>query len=122
MLLLTVVQLTFLHFIDSWFHSNISGRQAQQLLLKHGSDGSFLIRRSEHSPNDYALTVRRDQDVHHLKIRNEGDCYDLYGGQQYSSLAQLVKNLRIQNYLVYEDNHPLVLKDPFNSEYPAKEK
>ena len=88
----------------------------------HGKNGSFLIHRSDHSPNVYTLSVRCEQVVRHIKIQNDGDYYNLDNGQQYSSLAQVIGYLRTQDSLIDEDGGRLVLKEPCNSEYPAKEK
>ena len=41
-----------------WFHPNISGVDAEELLTKYGSDGSFLARPSKSNPGDFTLSVR----------------------------------------------------------------
>lgn len=63
-----------------WFHQAISGVDAEQLLLERGSDGSFLARLSSSNPGAFTLSVRRGQEVTHIKIQNNGDFFDLYGG------------------------------------------
>jgi len=71
-----------------WFHQGISGVEAEQLLLERGMDGSFLARLSSSNPGAFTLSVRRGQEVTHIKIQNNGDFFDLYGGEfiGYSSL------------------------------------
>lgn len=69
----------FFHF--RWFHPSISGVDAETLLLERGFDGSFLARLSSSNPGAFTLSVRRGQEVTHIKIQNNGDFFDLYGGK-----------------------------------------
>lgn len=49
----------YLFCSSSWgFYSNISGNDADRLLMCHGSHGSFLCRRSGSTPGAYTLSVR----------------------------------------------------------------
>lgn len=64
-----------------WFHPDITGIQAEQLLLDRGSDGSFLARYSATNPGAFTLSVRRGAEVTHIKIQNNGDFFDLFGGE-----------------------------------------
>ena len=41
-----------------WFHSDISGFDAEKLLLERGFDGSYLVRPSKSNPGDFTLSVR----------------------------------------------------------------
>ncbi|ETE71622.1 Tyrosine-protein phosphatase non-receptor type 11, partial [Ophiophagus hannah] len=41
-----------------WFHPNITGVEAENLLLTRGVDGSFLARPSKSNPGDFTLSVR----------------------------------------------------------------
>lgn len=41
-----------------WFHPNISGIEAEKLLLTRGVHGSFLARPSKSNPGDFTLSVR----------------------------------------------------------------
>ncbi|KAF6025251.1 csw [Bugula neritina] len=75
-----------------WFHPNISGHEAERLLMEKGYDGSFLARPSEGTPGNSTLCVRRDSEVTHIKIQNQGDFYDLFDGSQFASLAELVQH------------------------------
>uniref|UniRef100_A0A3Q2SPV7 protein-tyrosine-phosphatase n=1 Tax=Fundulus heteroclitus TaxID=8078 RepID=A0A3Q2SPV7_FUNHE len=40
-----------------WFHPNISGVEAENLLLTRGVDGSFLARPSKSNPGDFTLSA-----------------------------------------------------------------
>ena len=52
-----------------WFHGNLSGRDAEKLILERGRNGSFLVRESQSKPGDYVLSVRNDDKVTHVMIR-----------------------------------------------------
>jgi hypothetical protein len=49
--------------------------------LDRGFDGSFLARYSATNPGAFTLSVRRGTEVTHIKIQNNGDFFDLYGGE-----------------------------------------
>lgn len=83
---------------------------AESLLIERGKEGSFLARLSHSSPGAFTLSVRRGLEVTHIKIQNNGDFFDLYGGKSWCLISinskvfifvlfipQKVKNL--QHYL-----------------------
>ncbi len=74
-----------------WFHPYITGPAAEALLKSSGVDGSFLTRPSQNNPGDFTLSVRRGDDVTHVRIQNQGDFYDLYGGEKFATLSELIQ-------------------------------
>lgn len=75
-----------------WFHPNLTGPEAEKLLNEKGNIGSFLTRPSQNNPGDFTLSVKRSQDdVTHIRIQNQGDYYDLYGGEKFATLAELIQ-------------------------------
>ncbi|XP_072305708.1 tyrosine-protein phosphatase non-receptor type 11b isoform X1 [Eucyclogobius newberryi] len=106
-----------------WFHPNITGQEAEQLLLTRGVHGSFLTRPSKSNPGDFTLSVRRDDEVTHIKIQNSGDYYDLYGGEKFATLTELVQYYTEQQDLLRERNgHVIELKYPLNCKDPTSER
>ncbi|XP_057317863.1 tyrosine-protein phosphatase corkscrew isoform X2 [Microplitis mediator] len=115
-----------------WFHPNISGLEAERLLMERGYDSSFLARPSSSNPGDFTLSVRNSE-VTHIKIQNTGDFYDLYGGEKFATLSELVQyymenggQLREKNGEVIELKYPLNCADPtterwFHGHLSAKE-
>lgn len=55
--------------IFRWFHGNLSGKEAEKLILERGKSGSFLVRESQSKPGDFVLSVRTDDKVTHVMIR-----------------------------------------------------
>uniref|UniRef100_A0A665W154 protein-tyrosine-phosphatase n=1 Tax=Echeneis naucrates TaxID=173247 RepID=A0A665W154_ECHNA len=109
--------------IFRWFHPNITGIEAEKLLLTRGVHGSFLARPSKSNPGDFTLSVRRSDEVTHIKIQNSGDYYDLYGGEKFATLAELVQYYTEQQDLLRERNgHIIELKYPLNCKDPTSER
>ncbi|XP_073252886.1 tyrosine-protein phosphatase non-receptor type 11-like isoform X2 [Porites lutea] len=106
-----------------WFHSNVSGYDAEKLLLERGFDGSYLVRPSKSNPGDFTLSVRRGGEVTHIKIQNTGDFYDLYGGEKFATLSELIlfytENL---GQLREKQGEVIELKFPLNSTDPTSER
>lgn len=79
---------------ERWFHACLSGKDAEQLLMTHGKNGSFLVRSSQTRPGEYALSVRIDEKVTHVFIRYQDGRYDVGGGEKFESLTDLVEHYR----------------------------
>nr|CAB3265277.1 tyrosine-protein phosphatase non-receptor type 11-like [Phallusia mammillata] len=106
-----------------WFHPNISGTDAENLLLERGISGSFLARPSKSNPGDFTVSVRRGDDVTHIKIQNTGDFYDLYGGEKFATLAELVQFYTEKHGQLREINGDVIeLKFPLNCADPTSER
>lgn len=119
-------------FSGRWFHPNIFRVDAEKMLMAR-ADGSFLARPSKSHPGDFTLSVRRNGQVTHIKIQNTGDFYDLYGGDKFATLAELVHyytenqgQLRERNGEQIELKYPVISQDPtperwFHGPLSAKE-
>uniref|UniRef100_A0A8D8CRM6 protein-tyrosine-phosphatase n=1 Tax=Culex pipiens TaxID=7175 RepID=A0A8D8CRM6_CULPI len=102
-----------------WFHPSVSGVDAEKLLLERGFDGSFLARLSSSNPGAFTLSVRRGKEVTHIKIQNNGDFFDLYGGEKFATLSELVQyymenggQLKEKNGQIIELKQPLICAEP----------
>ncbi|CAD5119222.1 DgyrCDS7854 [Dimorphilus gyrociliatus] len=106
-----------------WFHPNITGREAEHLLLTKGVDGSFLCRPSESIAGDFSLSVRRGDKVTHIKIHNSGECYDLYGGEKFASLTELIQHYLEKSETLREKTGEIIeLKSPLHCIDPTTER
>ncbi|RWS28580.1 tyrosine-protein phosphatase non-receptor type 11-like protein [Leptotrombidium deliense] len=109
--------------VGRWFHPNISGVEAEKMLIERGFDGSFLCRPSKSNPGDFTLSVRRNGQVTHIKIQNTGDYYDLYGGEKFATLAELIQHYTENQGQLREKNGEVIeLKYPLNSLDPTAER
>jgi tyrosine-protein phosphatase non-receptor type 11 len=100
---------------ERWFHGSLSGPDAERLLLQKGRNGSFLVRESQSQPGDLVLSVRADDKVTHVMIRQQanGRC-DVGGGEQFDCLADLVDFYR-RNPMVETTGTVVHLRQPFNA-------
>ncbi|KAH3790263.1 hypothetical protein DPMN_168460, partial [Dreissena polymorpha] len=65
----------------------------------------------------------RNGQVTHIKIQNTGDFYDLYGGEKFATLAELVQYYMENMGQLKEKNGDVIeLKFPVNSEDPTTER
>ncbi|KAG5894052.1 hypothetical protein JTB14_037894 [Gonioctena quinquepunctata] len=98
-----------------WFHGHLSGKEAEKLMLDRGKNGSFLVRESQRNPGDFVLSVRTDDKVTHVMIRCTSDNrYDVGGGEQFNSLADLIEHYK-RNPMVETSGTVVHLKQPFNA-------
>jgi hypothetical protein len=83
--------------IHSWFFKNVSRKEAEKLLLsEENARGTYLVRRSEHNPDGYSLSVKdweetRGYHVKHYKIKPlDNGGYYIATNQVFSTLQALV--------------------------------
>ncbi|XP_076010854.1 tyrosine-protein phosphatase non-receptor type 6 isoform X2 [Genypterus blacodes] len=106
-----------------WFHRDITGVEAEAMLKSRGIHGSFLARPSKKNVGDFSLSVRVGELVTHIRIQNTGDFYDLYGGEKFATLTELVEYYTAeQGILQDKDGTVIELKYPLNSSDPTTER
>lgn len=106
-----------------WFHPSLSGVDAEKLLLECGRDGYFLARPSMSNKGDFTLSVRRGNEVTHIKIQNNGEFLDLYGGEKFATLSELVQHYMDNQGQLREKNGNIIrLKTPLNCADPTTER
>lgn len=106
-----------------WFHPSLNGIDAEKLLLERGRDGYFLARPSMSNKGDFTLSVRRGLEVTHIKIQNNGEFLDLYGGEKFATLSELVQYYMDNQGQLREKNGNIIrLKTPLNCADPTTER
>ncbi|XP_074539441.1 tyrosine-protein phosphatase non-receptor type 6 [Halichoeres trimaculatus] len=106
-----------------WFHRDITGLQAEEMLKNRGIHGSFLARPSKKNVGDFSLSVRVGEQVTHIRIQNTGDFYDLYGGEKFATLSELVEYYTAENGILQDKDGTIIeLKYPLNSSDPTTER
>lgn len=81
-----------------------------------GPDGNISL-------NVCAFLCRRNGAVTHIKIQNTGDYYDLYGGEKFATLAELVQYYMEHHGQLKEKNGDVIeLKYPLNCADPTSER
>ncbi|XP_075896926.1 tyrosine-protein phosphatase non-receptor type 6 isoform X2 [Nelusetta ayraudi] len=106
-----------------WFHREITGLEAEEILKVRGSHGSFLARPSKKNVGDFSLSVRVGDQVTHIRIQNTGDFYDLYGGEKFATLSELVDYYTAENGILQDRDGTIIeLKYPLNCSDPTTER
>ncbi|XP_037532531.1 tyrosine-protein phosphatase non-receptor type 6 [Nematolebias whitei] len=106
-----------------WFHRDITGLEAEEILKTRGIHGTFLARPSKKSAGDFSLSVRVAESVTHIRIQNTGDFYDLYGGEKFATLSELVEYYTAENGILQDkDGTTIELKYPLNCSDPTTER
>lgn len=100
--------------ISRWFHGNLSGKEAEKLILERGKNGSFLVRESQSKPGDFVLSVRTDDKVTHVMIRWQDSKYDVGGGEKFTTLCELIEHYK-RNPMVETCGTVVHLRQPFNA-------
>lgn len=66
---------------------------------------------------------RKNGEVTHIKIQNTGDFYDLYGGEKFATLSELVQYyMENQGQLKEKNGDVIELKYPLNCADPTTER
>lgn len=74
------------------------------------------------SPGGFHL-LRVGETVTHIRIQNTGDYYDLYGGEKFATLTELVEYYTAENGILQDrDGTVIELKYPFNCSDPTSER
>ncbi|KAG7475097.1 hypothetical protein JOB18_024011 [Solea senegalensis] len=106
-----------------WFHRDITGLEAENILKNRGIHGSFLARPSRKNIGDFSLSVRVGELVTHIRIQNTGDYYDLYGGEKFATLSELVEYYTAENGILQDRDGTIIeLKYPLNCSDPTTER
>uniref|UniRef100_A0AAQ5X1Y5 protein-tyrosine-phosphatase n=1 Tax=Amphiprion ocellaris TaxID=80972 RepID=A0AAQ5X1Y5_AMPOC len=93
------------------------------MLKTRGIPGSFLARPSKKNVGDFSLSVRVGEGVTHIRIQNTGDFYDLYGGEKFATLSELVEYYTAENGILQDrDGTVIELKYPLNCSDPTTER
>lgn len=85
-------------------------------MTRWNSDG-WLVR-----PDCFFLP-RVGELVTHIRIQNTGDYYDLYGGEKFATLSELVDYYTAENGILQDKDGTIIeLKYPLNSSDPTTER
>ncbi|KAF8567239.1 hypothetical protein P879_09587 [Paragonimus westermani] len=99
--------------IQPWFHFDLSRASAEKI-LKSTPVGSFLVRQSETSKSEYSLSIRRENDVLHMRIsKDENSGHYVLGeySQPYPSISAMIYRYT-RSLLPVRGTKPILLQFP----------
>ncbi|XP_078095962.1 GRB2-related adapter protein-like isoform X2 [Mustelus asterias] len=73
-----------------WYIGRISRTSAEELLLKQGYVGAFLLRESESSPGEFSISVNYGKHVQHFKVLRDKEGKYYLWEEKFHSLNELV--------------------------------
>uniref|UniRef100_A0A915D6A0 protein-tyrosine-phosphatase n=1 Tax=Ditylenchus dipsaci TaxID=166011 RepID=A0A915D6A0_9BILA len=98
---------------DRFFHINISGSEAEEL-LKDEPNGTYLVRESTSNPGEYALSVKNDDAILHIRIYHSDAKFRVVPKDNFRSIADLLDNY-IRLPMVQNGGNAVRLKMPLQS-------
>ncbi|MEE6460598.1 hypothetical protein FKM82_001028 [Ascaphus truei] len=98
-----------------WYHENLSRHAAEALLLSNGSDGSYLLRKSDSKPSLYSLSVRAKESVKHFQVQQCGSSFK-FGFNEFSSLSEFIQHFANLPLIGSESGSLILLQHPYPRE------
>ncbi|CAI5784614.1 Hypothetical predicted protein [Podarcis lilfordi] len=95
-----------------WYHDSLTRHAAEALLLSNGSDGSYLLRKSDGKADLYSLSVRARDSVKHFHVEYTGSSYK-FGFNEFLSLRDLIMHFANQPLIGSETGTLIILKNPY---------
>ncbi|XP_059050992.1 tyrosine-protein kinase Shark [Achroia grisella] len=92
---------------SQWYHGTLNRGEAVRTLQKHGGDGAYLLRYSEHHTGAYVLTMLSENTPYNFIIRKENEWLFIDDGPYLESLERLV-----EHYSAVPDGLPTRLQAP----------
>ncbi|CAL8312859.1 unnamed protein product [Merluccius merluccius] len=91
-----------------WYYGRVTRHQAEVALNQRGSEGDFLIRDSESSPNDFSISLKAQSKNKHFKVQLKESLYCI-GQRKFNSMEELVEHYKKAPIFTSEQGDKLYL-------------
>ncbi|KAK2859527.1 hypothetical protein Q5P01_004147 [Channa striata] len=91
-----------------WYYGKVTRHQAEVALNQRGSEGDFLIRDSESSPNDFSISLKAQSKNKHFKVQLKENLYCI-GQRKFNSMEELVEHYKKAPIFTSEQGDKLYL-------------
>uniref|UniRef100_A0A1A8G9F1 Cytoplasmic protein n=2 Tax=Nothobranchius korthausae TaxID=1143690 RepID=A0A1A8G9F1_9TELE len=91
-----------------WYYGKVTRHQAEVALNQRGTEGDFLIRDSESSPNDFSISLKAQSKNKHFKVQLKEDLYCI-GQRKFNSMEELVEHYKKAPIFTSEQGDKLYL-------------
>ncbi|XP_072307004.1 SH2/SH3 adapter protein Nck1 isoform X2 [Eucyclogobius newberryi] len=91
-----------------WYYGKVTRHQAEVALNQRGSEGDFLIRDSESSPNDFSISLKAQSKNKHFKVQLKESLYCI-GQRKFNSMEELVEHYKKAPIFTSEQGDKLYL-------------
>lgn len=91
-----------------WYYGKVTRHQAEVALNQRGTEGDFLIRDSESSPNDFSISLKAQSKNKHFKVQLKDNLYCI-GQRKFHSMEELVEHYKKAPIFTSEQGDKLYL-------------
>uniref|UniRef100_A0A8C2EX55 Cytoplasmic protein n=1 Tax=Cyprinus carpio TaxID=7962 RepID=A0A8C2EX55_CYPCA len=91
-----------------WYYGKVTRHQAEVALNQRGTEGDFLIRDSESSPNDFSISLKAPSKNKHFKVQLKDNLYCI-GQRKFNSMEELVEHYKKAPIFTSEQGDKLYL-------------
>ncbi|XP_066539319.1 SH2/SH3 adapter protein Nck1 isoform X3 [Hoplias malabaricus] len=91
-----------------WYYGKVTRHQAEVALNQRGTEGDFLIRDSESSPNDFSISLKAQTKNKHFKVQLKDNLYCI-GQRKFGSMEELVDHYKKAPIFTSEQGDKLYL-------------
>ncbi|XP_041923065.1 cytoplasmic protein NCK1 isoform X1 [Alosa sapidissima] len=91
-----------------WYYGKVTRHQAEVALNERGTEGDFLIRDSESSPNDFSISLKAQAKNKHFKVQLKDTLYCI-GQRKFNSMEELVEHYKKAPIFTSEQGDKLYL-------------
>lgn len=91
-----------------WYYGKVTRHQAEVALNQRGSEGDFLIRDSESSPNDFSISLKAQSKNKHFKVQLKDNLYCI-GQRKFNTMEELVEHYKKAPIFTSEQGDKLYL-------------
>ncbi|XP_056155353.1 cytoplasmic protein NCK1 isoform X2 [Lampris incognitus] len=91
-----------------WYYGKVTRHQAEVALNQRGTEGDFLIRDSESSPNDFSISLKAQGKNKHFKVQLKESLYCI-GQRKFNSMEELVEHYKKAPIFTSEQGDKLYL-------------
>lgn len=91
-----------------WYYGKVTRHQAEVALNQRGTEGDFLIRDSESSPNDFSISLKAQSKNKHFKVQLKDTLYCI-GQRKFNTMEELVEHYKKAPIFTSEQGDKLYL-------------
>ncbi|XP_051538641.1 cytoplasmic protein NCK1-like isoform X1 [Myxocyprinus asiaticus] len=91
-----------------WYYGKVTRHQAEVALNQRGTEGDFLIRDSESSPNDFSISLKAQSKNKHFKVQMKDNLYCI-GQRKFNTMEELVDHYKKAPIFTSEQGDKLYL-------------
>ncbi|XP_056125590.1 cytoplasmic protein NCK1 isoform X1 [Rhinichthys klamathensis goyatoka] len=91
-----------------WYYGKVTRHQAEVALNLRGTEGDFLIRDSESSPNDFSISLKAQSKNKHFKVQLKDNLYCI-GQRKFNTMEELVEHYKKAPIFTSEQGDKLYL-------------